>query len=390
MTGLVAYARVRGVPKGWRIVSLVLLEQARLELRELGEKVGELGASLNLPGLLLQLEELEAKASEPEFWNDMENSQRILQRTKSLRARVETFQKLQSNCEDALMLAELGLEEQDLSVFEEVASQRDSLKHQYEKMFLSTLLTGEYDNNNAIFTLHAGAGGTEAMDWVQMLYRMYVRWAEASGFATRVLDMLDGEEAGIKSVTVEVSGENAYGFLRPEKGVHRLVRISPFDSSGRRHTSFASMDVMPELDDTIVVDINPDDLKMDVYRASGAGGQHINKTSSAVRITHIPTGIIVACQNERSQVQNRETAMKMLKGKLLEMKEREQQEKLNQIQGEQMDIAWGSQIRSYVFCPYTLVKDHRTNHENGNVDAVMDGDLDAFILAYLSMQNKGR
>jgi peptide chain release factor 2 len=371
-------------------VSLILLEQAKLELKELEEKIVALGESLNLPGLLLQLEELEAKASEPEFWNDMENSQKALQRTKSLRARVESFEKLRTDCEDALTLAELGMEEKDESVLGEIAAQRDSLRHQYEKMFLSNLLTGEYDQNNAIFTLHAGAGGPQAKDWVQMLYRMYVRWAEASGFQTRVLDMLDGEEAGIKSVTVEVAGENAYGFLRPEKGVHRLVRISPFDSSGRRHTSFASMDVMPELADTIEIDISPDDLKMVVYRSSGAGGQHVNKTSSAVRITHIPTGIIVACQNERSQVQNRETAMKMLKGKLIEMKEREQQEKLNQIQGEQMDIAWGSQIRSYVFCPYTLVKDHRTNHENGNVDAVMDGELDSFILAYLSMQNKGR
>ena len=371
-------------------MSLVLLEQARLDLKALAGEIGELGESLNLPGLLLQLEELEAKASEPEFWNDMENSQKILQKTKALRARVESFQKLQSDCDDMMMLAELGLEEKDESIFAEIAPQRDSLRHHYEKMFLSTLLTGEYDHNNAIITLHAGAGGTEAMDWVQMLFRMFVRWAEASGFETRVLDMLDGEEAGIKSVTVEIVGENAYGFLRSEKGVHRLVRISPFDSSGRRHTSFASMDVMPELDDDIVVDINQEDLKMDVYRASGAGGQHVNKTSSAVRITHIPTGIIVACQNERSQVQNREMAMKMLKAKLLEIKEREKQEKMNQIQGDQMDIAWGSQIRSYVFCPYTLVKDHRTNYENGNVNAVMDGDLDGFILAYLSLQNKGR
>lgn len=372
------------------IVSLVVLDQTRLELKELEGNIRELGESLNLPGLLLQLEELEAKASEPEFWNDMESSQKLLQRTKSLRDRVDAFKKLQAECDDLLTLAELGLEEKDETILGEIGPQRDVVKHQYERMFLSTLLTGEYDHNGAIFTLHAGAGGTEAMDWVQMLFRMYVRWAEASGFVTRVLDMLDGEEAGIKSVTVEVAGENAYGFLRSEKGVHRLVRISPFDSSGRRHTSFASMDVMPDLDDTIVVDINPDDLKMDVYRASGAGGQHINKTSSAVRITHIPSGIIVACQNERSQVQNRETAMKMLKAKLLEVKEREQQEKLNQIQGEQMDIAWGSQIRSYVFCPYTLVKDHRTNHENGNVQAVMDGELDDFILAYLSLQNKGR
>lgn len=371
-------------------MSLVLLEQARLDLKELEKNIAELGHSLNLPGLELQLEELEAKASEPDFWNDMENSQKILQKTKSLRDRLDAFHKLQRGCEDLLTLAELGLEEKDESILEEVAPQLAAEKQHYEKMFLSTLLTGEYDANNAIITLHAGAGGTEAMDWVLMLYRMYVRWAEASGFEARVLDMLDGEEAGLKSVTVEIVGENAYGFMRSEKGVHRLVRISPFDSSGRRHTSFASMDVMPELDDNIQVDISPDDIKMDVYRSSGAGGQHVNKTSSAVRLTHLPTGIIVACQNERSQVQNREMAMKMLKAKLLELKEREQQEKLNQIQGEQMDIAWGSQIRSYVFCPYTLVKDHRTNHENGNVQAVMDGALDDFILAFLSLQNKKR
>ena len=246
-------------------------------------------------------------------------------------------------------------------------------------------MKGEYDANNAIITLHAGAGGTEAMDWVQMLFRMYTRWAEKNDFTVRVLDMLDGDEAGIKSVTVSISGDYAYGYLRSEKGVHRLVRISPFDSSGRRHTSFASMDVMPELDDSVTVEINPDDLKMDVYRASGAGGQHVNKTSSAVRITHIPTGIIVACQNERSQLQNREMAMKMLKAKLLEKKEREQNEKLSQIQGEQMDIAWGSQVRSYVFCPYTMVKDHRTDYEDGNVQKIMDGEIDEFIQAYLSM-----
>ncbi len=320
----------------------------------------------------------------------MDKSQVVLQRTKSMRARLETYQKLRQSCEDLLTLAELGLEEQDESVLAEVASQMEADKQQYEKMFLSTLLTGEYDRCNAILTLHAGAGGTEAMDWVAMLYRMYVRWAEASGFETRELDMLDGEEAGIKSVTFEVVGENAYGFLRSEKGVHRLVRISPFDSSGRRHTSFASMDVMPELDDSVKVEISPDDIKMDVFRSSGAGGQHVNKTSSAVRLTHIPTGIIVACQNERSQVQNREMAMKMLKAKLLDLMEKEKQEKMDQIQGEQMDIAWGSQIRSYVFCPYTLVKDHRSNFENGNVQAVMDGSLDDFILAYLSLQNKGR
>ncbi len=345
---------------------------------------GNWGIHFNLPGVIKELEELEQRASEPEFWNDTENSQRVLQRTKSLRAKLENFQKLLRDCEDTLTLAELGLDEKDETILAEVTQGYEEIHGRYEKMRLETLMKGEYDANNAIITLHAGAGGTEAMDWVQMLFRMFTRWAEKNGFETRVLDLLDGDEAGIKSVTVEVVGEYAYGFLRSEKGVHRLVRISPFDASGRRHTSFASMDVMPELDDSVEVDINPEDLKMDVYRSSGAGGQHVNKTSSAVRITHIPTGIIVACQNERSQFQNRDMAMRMLKAKLLELKEREQAEKLNQIKGEQMDIAWGSQIRSYVFCPYTLVKDHRTNHEDGNVQKVMDGGIDEFIQAYLS------
>ncbi|HEX9059658.1 MAG TPA: peptide chain release factor 2, partial [Clostridia bacterium] len=247
-----------------------------------------------------------------------------------------------------------------------------------------TLLTGQYDKNNAILTLHAGAGGTEAQDWVEMLLRMYTRWAESRGFEARILDILPGDEAGIKSVTIMVTGENAYGYLKSEKGVHRLVRISPFDSSGRRHTSFASLDVMPELTDDIQVDINPDDLRVDTYRASGAGGQHINKTESAIRITHIPTGVVVSCQTERSQFQNRDTAMKMLKAKLMELKEREHKEKIEDLKGIQLEIAWGSQIRSYVFCPYTLVKDHRTNFEVGDVGSVMDGSLDGFINAYLS------
>lgn len=277
------------------------------------------------------------------------------------------------------------MEENDESIFEDVSKGFKDVKNRFEKLRLQTLLKGEYDRNDAIITLHAGAGGTEAMDWVQMLFRMYTRWAENNNYQTRVLDLLDGEEAGIKSVTVEVIGENAYGFLKSEKGVHRLVRISPFDASGRRHTSFASMEVMPVMDDSSVeIDINPDDLKMDVFRASGAGGQHVNKTSSAVRITHIPTGIVVSCQTERSQHQNRETAMKMLYAKLLELKEREKQQKINELKGDQMDIAWGSQIRSYVFCPYTLVKDHRTGYEEGNVDKVMDGEIDEFIGAYLA------
>lgn len=314
----------------------------------------------------------------------MEKSQKILQRTKVLKTKLERFESLESQWEDLLTLNQLGLEEGEESIIPEVAEGMKKLEDEFQKLRLETLLTGQYDKNNAILTLHAGAGGTEAQDWVQMLLRMYTRWGESRGFTVKILDYLDGEEAGVKSVTIQVIGENAYGYLKAEKGVHRLVRISPFDSSGRRHTSFASADVMPELDDDIEVEINPDDLKTDTFRSSGAGGQHINKTESAVRITHIPTGIVVACQTERSQHQNRDTCMKMLKAKLLELKEREQKEKIEDLKGVQMDIAWGSQIRSYVFCPYTLVKDHRTNYEEGNVNAVMDGNLDGFINSYLS------
>ena len=292
--------------------------------------------------------------------------------------------KLNNDGDDLITLVEIGLEEKDENLIEEIQENFEELEQRYEKLKLETLLKGQYDKNDAIFTIHAGAGGTEAMDWVQMLLRMYTRWAEDNMFQTRVLDLLEGDEAGIKSVTVEVIGENAYGFLKPEKGVHRLVRISPFDSSGRRHTSFASMDVMPIMNEGIEIDIDPDDLRVDTYRSSGAGGQHVNKTSSAIRITHIPTGFVVTCQTERSQHQNRETAMKMLYAKLLEQKEQEQQQKISEIKGEQMDNAWGSQIRSYVFCPYTLVKDHRTGYEEGNVNKVMDGGIDGFISSYLS------
>ncbi len=307
-----------------------------------------------------------------------------MQKSKSLRDRLDLLLNLKDDGVDLLTLVDMGLEEKDESLTDEIEDNFKELEQRYEKLRLETLLKGRYDKNDAIFTLHAGAGGTEAMDWVQMLLRMYIRWAENNMYKTRTLDILEGDEAGIKSVTVEVSGENAYGFLKPEKGIHRLVRISPFDSSGRRHTSFASMDVMPVMDENIKIDIDPDDLKVDTYRASGAGGQHVNKTSSAVRITHLPTGFVVASQAERSQFQNRETAMKMLYAKLLEMKEQEQQQKISELKGEQMDIAWGSQIRSYVFCPYTLVKDHRTGYEEGNVNRVMDGGIDEFISAYLT------
>ena len=282
-----------------------------------------------------------------------------------------------------MALIELANEDEDLSLLEEAQSEVEAIKEELEKQRLQTLLTGEYDSKNAILTFHAGSGGTEAQDWAEMLYRMYNRWAEKGGFKVKTLDYLDGDEAGLKSAVILVEGLNAYGYLKSEAGVHRLVRVSPFDSSGRRHTSFASLEVMPEIDDNIQIDINPEDIKMDVYRASGAGGQKVNKTSSAVRLTHIPTGIVVACQVERSQHQNREVAMKMLMSKLMEIKEREHLDKIEDIKGVQKEITWGSQIRSYVFMPYTLVKDHRTSYETGNISAVMDGDIDGFINAYL-------
>ncbi|MDP4091803.1 MAG: peptide chain release factor 2 [Bacillota bacterium] len=364
---------------------MIELDQFKLEIDEIKGVLDEMRASLDIARLNDEIAELEMKSTEPDFWNDIENSQKILQRTKNLKTKLEQFQKMEMQCDDLKTLNELGIEENDDSVIPEIQEGLKKLKENYEKLKLETLLTGPYDKNNAIITMHAGAGGTEAQDWVQMLLRMYTRWGESRGFTVKILDFLDGEEAGVKSVTIHVIGDNAYGYLRSEKGVHRLVRISPFDASGRRHTSFASVDVMPELDDTVEVDIDPDDLRVDTYRASGAGGQHINKTESAIRITHIPTGVVVSCQTERSQFQNRDTAMKMLKAKLLELKEREHKEKIEDLKGIQMEIAWGSQIRSYVFCPYTLVKDHRSNYEEGNVQSVMDGELDGFINSYLSM-----
>lgn len=321
--------------------------------------------------------------SAPGFWDDHQKAQKAVKESKRLKLVVKNYKNLKQEWEDLLVLTELGIEESDPSVEEEVKSNLEKLKAKLEQMRLSILLTGEYDSHNCILSLHAGAGGTEAQDWVEMLLRMYTRWAEKRGYRVKTLDILPGDEAGVKSVTVLVEGENAYGFLKSEKGIHRLVRISPFDASGRRHTSFASVDVMPEIDDDIEIDINPDELKIETYRAGGAGGQHVNKTDSAVRITHIPTGIVVQCQNERSQHSNRETAMKILKARLFEKYQQEQQEKLDKIRGEQKDIAWGNQIRSYVFHPYNMVKDHRTNVEVGNVDGVMDGDIDVFINEYL-------
>lgn len=330
-----------------------------------------------------ELKELESKTTENDFWNDTDNSSKVLKQINSLKSKEEGFKKLNNELNNLLEMSELLQVEEDEELAKELLKSTYTLEKDIEKLEITTLLSGKYDNSNAILTIHPGAGGTEAQDWAEMLYRMYTRWANANGYEVKELDYLEGDEAGLKSVTFSVNGDYAYGYLKGEMGVHRLVRISPFDAGGRRHTSFASVEVLPEITDDIELDINPDDIKMDVYRASGAGGQHINKTSSAVRLTHIPTGIIVACQTERSQFQNRDTAMKMLKSKLLNLKEKEQKDTIDELKGIQMDIAWGSQIRSYVFCPYTLVKDHRTNYEVGNVQAVMDGDLNGFIDSYL-------
>jgi len=314
----------------------------------------------------------------------MENSQQILQQCKNLKDKIAKYENLCKEYQNVLELIDLGNEEEEASLIPEVRHDSKNFKEHYEELRIAALLDGPYDKNNAILTLHSGAGGTEACDWNEMLLRMYTRWAESKGYKVEELDYLEGEEAGIKSVTIQISGENAYGYLKAEKGVHRLVRISPFDAAGKRHTSFASCDVMPEIDDDIDLEIRPEDLKVDTYRSSGAGGQHVNKTESAIRITHIPTGVIVQCQNERSQHKNRDTAMKMLRAKLFEIKQEEQMQKLQGIRGEVKEIGWGSQIRSYVFHPYNLVKDHRTNAEMGNIQAVMDGNIDTFINAYLS------
>ena len=330
-----------------------------------------------------KLRELEQLTTTPNFWEDSSKSAPVLKQISSLKQKIESYKKIENSLHATLEMNAFLLEEPEEEMQKEVEHTTIQLEQEIEKLEITTLLSGKYDSNNAIVTLHPGAGGTEAQDWAEMLYRMYTRWANANGYAVTELDYLEGEEAGIKSVTFLVSGEYAYGYLKGEQGVHRLVRISPFDAGGRRHTSFASVEVLPEITEDIQIDINPDDLRVDTYRASGAGGQHINKTSSAVRITHLPTNIVVACQTERSQIQNRETAMKMLKSKLLDLKEKEHKDTIDELKGLQMDIAWGSQIRSYVFCPYTLVKDHRTNFEVGNVQSVMDGNLNGFIEAYL-------
>ncbi len=368
---------------------MLQFEELKLQLQALKPDIDDLADALGLKSMLSEIQQLENTAAEPNFWDNMEKSQKILQRTSNLKSKVEEFDKLSNAYEDTMALIELADEEEDLSLFDEANAELENIKINLEKQRLQTLLTGEYDRKNAIITFHAGSGGTEAQDWAEMLYRMYTRWAAAHNFSVKEIDYLDGDEAGLKSAVLLIEGENAYGYLKSEVGVHRLVRVSPFDSAGRRHTSFASLEVMPEIDNDIKIEIPPEDIKMDVYRASGAGGQKVNKTSSAVRLTHIPTGIVVASQVERSQYQNRDMAMKMLMSKLMEIKEREHLEKIEDIKGVQKEITWGSQIRSYVFMPYTLVKDHRTNFETGNINAVMDGDIDGFINAYLKALSLG-
>ncbi len=362
---------------------LVELEEIKNELLKIKDDLLSLRKTLSIDTSKIKLKELEAETAKPDFWDNSETSQKTLSEISKLSGKIKEFEKLKNNFDDLETLVELSCQENDDSSAEEIKVQFKNIKKELNEQTLSTLLTGEYDSQNAILTFHAGAGGTESQDWAEMLCRMYTRWAEKHKYKVKMLDFLDGEEAGFKSASILVEGTNAYGYLKGENGVHRLVRISPFDASGRRHTSFASLEVIPEINDEIKIDINPEDIKMDVFRASGAGGQHVNKTSSAVRLTHIPTGIVVACQNERSQFQNRDTAMKILKSKLIEIKEREHLEKIEDIKGVQKEIAWGSQIRSYVFMPYTLVKDHRTGCEVGNVEAVMNGELDEFIDAYL-------
>ena len=337
----------------------------------------------DIPNLEKRLKELEEETTKTEFWEDTENTTKVLAEIKKIKNKYSKYKELEKEIQNLSELSELVQLEYDEEIANDIIKNTKKEQKNLEKLELETLLSGKYDSNNAIITIHPGAGGTESQDWAEMLYRMYTRWATKNEYEVKELDFLEGDEAGIKSVTFEIVGSNAYGYMKSEKGVHRLVRISPFDSGGRRHTSFASVEVLPEITEDIEININPDDLRIDTYRASGAGGQHINKTSSAIRITHIPTNIVVACQSERSQIQNRETAMKMLKSKLFDLKEQEHKDKIEDLKGEQRDIAWGSQIRSYVFCPYTMVKDHRTNFEVGNVQGVMDGDLDGFMESFL-------
>ena len=367
----------------------IAFEEYKNKLNNLRPALDDLGGALHLDEARNEVEKLEEESAQDGFWNDTENSQRVQKRIKTLQHKLDRYAKLSGAWEDMLTMCEMAIEEDDDSMLPDLESEFHSFEETLESRRLETLLTGEYDANNAILTFHAGAGGTEAQDWTSMLYRMYNMWAERHGYTVKLMDYLDGDEAGLKSADIMIEGDNAYGFLKGEAGVHRLVRVSPFDAAGRRHTSFSAVEVIPEIPDDVEVEIRPEDIEMQVYRSSGAGGQHINKTSSAVRLIHKPTGIVVSCQTQRDQFQNKETCMRMLRSKLIEIKEREHLEKISDIKGVQQKIEWGSQIRSYVFMPYTLVKDTRTGFESTNVNAVMDGDLDGFINAYLTCAATG-
>ena len=369
---------------------MVELDQFKYTLSTYDETLKEVKDSLDLENKERRITELDKSMEEPGFWDDPERSTKTVREAKNLKDTVDGYKHLEQQYEDIQVMIEMGYEENDPAMIPEIQEMLDEFVKELERLRTKTLLSGEYDGCNAILKLNAGAGGTEAMDWCSMLYRMYQRWADKKGFTTEVLDFLDGDEAGLKSITLQVNGENAYGYLKSEKGVHRLVRISPFNAAGKRQTSFVSCDVMPDIEEDLDVEINPDDLRIDTYRSSGAGGQHINKTSSAIRITHLPTGIVVQCQNERSQFQNKDKAMQMLKAKLYMLKQQANAEKLSDIRGDIKDIGWGSQIRSYVLQPYTMVKDHRTGFESGNVNAVLDGGLDGFISAFLKWESLGR
>ena len=369
---------------------MVELDQFKYTLSTYEKPLQEVRESLNLDAKIRRIDELDKTMEEPSFWEDAELSTRLVKEAKHLKDTVAEFNRLQNQYEEIGLMIEMGYEENDPAIVPEIQKMVDEFSDELEALRLRTLLTGEYDGNNAIMRLNAGAGGTESCDWCSILYRMYCRWAESKGFSVEMLDYLAGEEAGIKSVPLQINGENAFGYLKSERGVHRLVRISPFNANGKRQTSFVSCDVMPDIEEDLDVEINPDDLRIDTYRSSGAGGQHINKTSSAVRITHIPTGIVVQCQNERSQFQNKDRAMQMLKAKLYMLKQQENAEKISDLRGDVKEIAWGSQIRSYVLQPYTLIKDHRTGFESGNVTSVLDGSIDGFISAYLKWESLGR
>ncbi|MBF8982950.1 peptide chain release factor 2 [Lutibacter sp. B2] len=364
---------------------MIQLEQLKFQISNLEDSIKDLSASLDCDLLKQKVEELDAKTLDAGFWDDPQQAQKILQETKGIKDKISRIENLHEKQEEINILLEMAIEENDDSVEKEIQNNFQEIKAELEALRIETLLSGKYDKNDAILSIHSGAGGLDAQDWAEMLLRMYTRWCDKKGYRVKTLDILPDTEAGIKNVTLLVEGENAYGYLKSEKGVHRVVRISPFDPSGKRHTSFVSIDIMPVLDENIEADINPTDLRIDTYRASGAGGQHINKTESAIRITHIPTGLVVQCQNERSQHSNKDTAMKMLQAKFVELKEKEHKDKIEDLKGDYSQIAWGSQIRSYVFHPYNMVKDHRTNTEVGNVQSVMNGEIDIFINDYLKI-----